>query len=209
MKNFKILAVVAMLAMAANVKAGTISVDTDATNLEILITGELVETYKVEVSNSDMDDTASPVGVLSLTDPTNPTAPVLRLDPAKSHAATLCKDEANTTIAYTQAGSTCVYTNGGSIAASTATFDVDFDVNVDLAGSGNIDLAASLLGLGAADDAFTSSTIKFGTDALAATAAVNDLVDSSDNIDFDWHGVMPMNQGPTFEETIVIDVTKQ
>lgn len=203
----KILAMVAMLAFAANVNAGTIETDDAAVNLEILITGELLETYKVSVTNGDMDGAASPVGVLSVTDPANSAAPVNQLSPAASHAATACHDTTNTLIAYTQGGSSCTYVPGVSIATSQADFVQNFDVAVELAGSGSIDLAVSLGGnLGSADP-FAASEVRFNAAAYAATAAITGLLDTG-TAELDWKGSMDMDQGPTFEENVIIDITK-
>lgn len=205
-KTFKNLAVFAVAtAMTASAFAGSISTEDAALDLQINVSASIEESYKVTVSNSEMSGAAQ-IGLLDL-------GKGGKLDALASFAAPqACKSKvgaaAAAEIVYASADVACTFVPGVTAGLSKMEFVSDYLVRIDLSGPGSIDLAVSLAGPGVGFDNYLSSEVKFGAaGTYAATAALTGLVDAAEHHLF-HKAVVELNQGPEFEDTILIDVTK-
>lgn len=199
-KLLTVVAVVAALMVGLKANAETIERDSDG-DLTINVFANIIESFRVTIDNDDMIAAGSPSadGILDLN------AGMNGYDALKSVAAGVCRDENDVSPVFADAGNSCALTGGLTSASDTALdFNVDLRVKVELSGPGSIDLSAAMSGATNADRTFDGNTLEF---ASSTSSSVIGLVDQ-DTDTLHWNGQAPLNDGPGYDDTIVVTVTK-
>ena len=197
-KFFNSLALVAALLVGANVQAAVLESEDDSIDIEINVFAELEQSYKVLVENDDISGSGA-VGLISLNGSAGP------FNALNSIAGAACKDGADVTATYADAGTTCSVDVGplSSSADSKLQFSVDMDVKVEISGPGTIDLDASMLGVSQGDEVFASPVLTFTSSSSASVVGLEDQ--DTDNLN--WSADAPLNGGPLYDDTIIVDLT--
>lgn len=193
-----------LLALSMNAKAATVERNS-AGNLTINVFANIIESFRVSIENGDIV-LAGPApaadGLLDLN------GGLAGFDGLKSVAASACKDDADVAPTYLDSAKThCSVILGAAPANASNSklhFDVDLAVKVELSGPGNIDLAASLGGT-QGDEAFAASSVMF--QGTTPSASVLGLIDQ-DTKTLKFVGDAPFAGGPSYDDTIVVAVTK-
>lgn len=199
MKNLlKVLAAMALVVGAVSAHAETIERDSDG-DLTINVFANIQESFRVTISNADMLAAGSPSadGILDLN------GGLSGFDALKSLADNLCED--STQAAPTYAGATsCSVNNQGSASNSSLQFSVDLDVAVEISGPGSIDLSAAMSGVTNGDEVFANSALSFASNSSTSVTGLGDQATDT----LTWTGDAALNGGPSYDDTIVVTVTK-
>lgn len=200
MKKITVLAALALV-FSLNSNAATIE-RSDAGDLTINVFANIIESFRVTIENNDIVLAGvAPVadGLLDLN------GGLAGFDGLKSvTSGTTCRDDNDAPPVYADARTSCSVTAvGGSASLSKLVFMVDMGVKVELSGPGDIDLLASFGGT-SGDEEFANETITFVT---AAGLSSDGMVDQ-DTDTLRFYGEAPLSGGPSYDETIIVSVTK-